>query len=311
MGLREEMLNLISQVNLLISVNNELQQENNILSNRNEELENENNELQQESNMLSNRNEELENENNELKREKEEIEDENNELKREKEEIEDMIKELEDLMSFLNPPVQVNGMGYNTIQEAINFSFNGDVIKLNEDMNVEETIIVDKEITLDLNGKTIANNENIFYNSEDKKNWSLISVREGGKLTITGNGVVEAKEGDCYAIDLYGGNCVIENGKFVGNTTTVYAHTGYLVVKDGDFSLKQLADGVVDDRHRYMLNCLDINYRNSNANITVEGGTFKNFNPQNNLAEGKGTNFVVEGYEVVEVESNIYKVVKK
>ena len=60
-----------------------------------------------------------------------------------------------------------------------------------------------------------------------------------------------------------------------------------------------------------MLNCLDINYRNSSANITVEGGTFKNFNPQNNLAEGKETNFVVEGYEAVEVERDIYKVVKK
>ena len=315
MDLMERIIALMSQVNMLISENSQLKQneenlkkENDNLENKVVSLENEKGALEDEVNVLTDKNNMLEDEVNVLTDKNNMLEDENNELKQEKEGIENAIEQLEELMNFLNPPIQSGGMGYNTIQDAINYSPNGSVVKLNKNMNINETIIVDKEITLDLNGKSISNEENIFCNTEDKKNWSLISVRNGGKLTVVGNGVVEAKENDCYAIDLYGGNCVIENGKFIGNVTTIYAHTGYLTIKDGDFSLKQLSDIVAEDRHRYMLNCLDVNYRNGVSNITVEGGRFENFNPQNNLAEGKGTNFIAEGHIVIE-DGNSYIVI--
>ncbi len=41
------------------------------------------------------------------------------------------------------------------------------------------------------------------------------------------------------------------------------------------------------------------NYKNGTADIIVKGGTFVNFDPSDNAAEGAGTNFVAKGYKVV------------
>ena len=52
-------------------------------------------------------------------------------------------------------------------------------------------------------------------------------------------------------------------------------------------------------------NCIDENYKNGTADIIVKGGTFVNFDPSDNAAEGAGTNFVAKGYKVVsETQSN-------
>ena len=51
--------------------------------------------------------------------------------------------------------------------------------------------------------------------------------------------------------------------------------------------------------YRYTLNCIDENYKNGTANIIVKGGTFVNFDPSNNLAEGENTNYLADGYKVV------------
>lgn len=68
---------------------------------------------------------------------------------------------------------------------------------------------------------------------------------------------------------------------------------------------------------RFLLNCLDANYKNGTANIVVKGGKFYDFDPANCAAEGVGTSFVADGYESVastetidEVEHTIYTVKK-
>ena len=48
----------------------------------------------------------------------------------------------------------------------------------------------------------------------------------------------------------------------------------------------------------YLINCIDANYKNDSAKVEIRGGTFVNFNPADNGAEGKGTNFVADGYKV-------------
>uniref|UniRef100_UPI0040579AC0 pectate lyase-like adhesive domain-containing protein n=1 Tax=Alistipes sp. TaxID=1872444 RepID=UPI0040579AC0 len=48
----------------------------------------------------------------------------------------------------------------------------------------------------------------------------------------------------------------------------------------------------------------------STTTILIYGGTFKNFNPANNAAEGANTNFVAEGYTVAELESGVWAVVE-
>lgn len=133
----------------------------------------------------------------------------------------------------------------------------------------------------------------------EAKDWSLISVRNGGNLTVTGNGTMKAKENDSYAIDLQeGGIVTIENGTFIGNISAVYVKEEDLTVNGGIYSIQQLSE--VSHDERYTLNCLDANYQAGIARIIVKGGTFAKYNPAANLAEISGADFVPDGYKVVE-----------
>lgn len=138
-------------------------------------------------------------------------------------------------------------------------------------------------------GHKISNTSPIWDDS--KKHWSLIRVANEGNLTLTGNGILEASQDDCYAVDLYdtGSNCTIEDGTFIGNVHAVYVFAGNLTVNGGTFSVKQKYSEEYPDE--YVLNCYDNNYKNGTASITVNGGIFQGFNPQDCRAEGEGTDF--------------------
>ena len=166
----------------------------------------------------------------------------------------------------------------------------GGTVTLTGNVDVTEPIIITKELKLDLSGKTISNSKDIW--NEAAYDWSLISVRAGGDLTITGNGTLQAKENDCYAVDVMdGGICTIESGTFVGNIHAVYVREGTLVVNGGTFSVQQKYPDS-SKANEFVLNCYDDHYRNGSASILVTGGTFENFNPNNCQAEGAGTSFM-------------------
>ena len=178
---------------------------------------------------------------------------------------------------------------YDTLQEAITAASPGQTIKLCKDIDSSQPIEVSKTLTLDLAGHKISNTSPIWDDSE--KHWSLIRVANEGNLTLTGNGILEALQGDCYAVDLYDtdSNCTIEDGTFIGNVHAVYVFAGNLTVNGGTFSVKQKYSGEYPDE--YVLNCYDGNYKNATASITVNGGIFRGFNPQDCRAEGEGTDF--------------------
>ncbi len=193
---------------------------------------------------------------------------------------------------------------------------NGGIIEVDADIDTgKETLKVLKDTTLNMNGKTIENTENIWIDdSGSDGNWSVISVRSGAKLTIDGNGTFKAKENDAMAVDVQGGATVtIKNGTFIGNMDAVYVEKGKAIIEGGFFDIQQKASGTGEAQYRFMLNCYDANYKNGKAKITVRGGTFVNFDPSNNAAEGAGTNFVEAGYSVVAEKHGSdtwYKVVK-
>ena len=178
---------------------------------------------------------------------------------------------------------------YGTLQEAITAASPGQTIKLCNDINPSQPIEVSKTLTLDLAGHKISNTSPIWDGS--KKHWSLIRVAKEGNLTLTGNGILEALQDDCYAVDLYDtdSNCTIEDGTFIGNVHAVYVFAGNLTVNGGTFSVKQKYSEKYP--YEYVLNCYDDNYKNETASITVNGGIFQGFNPQDCRAEGEGTNF--------------------
>lgn len=198
----------------------------------------------------------------------------------------------------------INGKNYLTLQEAVAV---GGEVKLLKDADISETVIVTKAIKLDLNGKAIRNTNDLWEKRTD--DWSLISVRAGGDLTITGDGTLKAKENDCYAVDVQdGAKLTIENGTFVGNVHAVYVYQGELTVKGGAYSIQQkYPDAAKADE--FVLNCYDEHRTEGTAKITVTGGTFEKFNPANCAAEGAGTNFVAAGYAAKELEGNKYQVV--
>ena len=199
---------------------------------------------------------------------------------------------------------KIGSKNYKTLAEAVAA---GGEVKLLKDVDISETVIVTKAIKLDLNGKTISNTNDLWEKRTD--DWSLISVRAGGDLTITGDGTLKAKENDCYAVDVQdGAKLTIENGTFVGNIHAVYVYQGELTVKGGAYSIQQkYPDAAKADE--FVLNCYDANRKDGTAKITVTGGTFEKFNPANCAAEGAGTNFVAAGYAAKELEGDKYQVV--
>ena len=109
-----------------------------------------------------------------------------------------------------------------------------------------------------------------------------------------------------------GKTVTVNGGYYYGGGTAFNVECGTLIVNGGFF---QVTPDIDTHDYRYVLNCIDANYKNGSAKIIVRGGTFVNFDPSNNAAEGAGTNFVEDGYVVVaEKQANgdtWYTVVKK
>ena len=118
----------------------------------------------------------------------------------------------------------VVGEEYSSLQEALEAAQDGDTIVLMGDCIVSEPLVITANITIDLNGYSIYNEQAIY--NEEANSYSLISV-QGVSLTIKGDGTVQALESDCYAIDVRdGGSCTINGGTYVGNSSAVYVFDG-------------------------------------------------------------------------------------
>lgn len=197
-----------------------------------------------------------------------------------------------------NCVAKVGDIYYATLKDAIDAANSGDTVELVKNVDLTQTVVVNKTITLDMGGKKLFNTADLWDNpNKEAANWSLISVRKGGDLTITGNGTFAAKENDCYAVDVQdGAKLVIKDGTFVGNIHAVYVFEGTATIDGGTYSVQQKFSAEKPDE--FVLNCYDANRANGTAKIIVNGGTFQNFDPMNNQAEGVGTSFVAAGVGV-------------
>lgn len=184
---------------------------------------------------------------------------------------------------------------YEALKKAV--KEDGTIIITN-DIVVDDTVaVVGKSVVLNMNGKTLSNTKDLW--SETTGNWSLISVRGNGDLTITGNGTLKAKKKDCFTLDVQDGSSLtIENGTFKSNVHAVYVLKGNAEIKGGEYSIQQVYFQEENKDYEFVLNCYDANRKKGTASIIVSGGTFVNFNPANCQAEGDGTNFVKDGCTV-------------
>ena len=139
-------------------------------------------------------------------------------------------------------------------------------------------------------GTTLLNNITIEASADF---YPAIRVIDGGFVVMNN---VTLKTGD-YGVVLgasdgsSAGNLEINGGKFECAITVVSVTKGELVINGGEFSATPY-----EGNYSYLLNCIDANYADGSAVIKVIGGTFHNWNPADNAAEGVHTNFVVEGY---------------
>jgi hypothetical protein len=183
---------------------------------------------------------------------------------------------------------------------------NGGSYTLCNDLDLTEPICVSGDLTLDLNGHKLYNSTDLWSAND----FALLSVEgNGAKLTINGNGTVEAKENDCYAIFVdNGGEVTINGGTIIGNIHAVYVSNngGVANLNGGYYDIKQKYNATTP--YRMLLNCGDTGYKNGISKIIVKGGEYVGFDPAHNDAEGANTSYVAAGYKS-EQKGNNYVVV--
>ena len=205
-------------------------------------------------------------------------------------------------------------MAENNLQILIDNAIENTIVKLTSDIVVTETTTVSKNITIDLNGYIIKNTEDIW--NEDAKSWSLISVRDGGILTLldssnAATGTLLSKENDCFAVDVRnGGILIIESGTYIGNISSVYVHSGTAYINGGYYKVQQISNA---NGYGETINCYDANFRNGTAKVIISGGSFYNFNPTD-AAEPTdcGQSYLSKNTKMVyNEETNSYAITKR
>lgn len=182
----------------------------------------------------------------------------------------------------------------------------------------KEPAIIETKMFIDLNNKTITGG--IFAESggtvnEGNTDSYAFWVKEGGELIIDGDGIVKSQDARySMAVWAQGGKVTINSGKFINGgegSDLIYASAGgQVIINGGEFHPSQKQEGVTGTADKYTaLNIKDKD--RDTSSIIVYGGKFHNFDPANNQSEGPNTSFVAEGYKSIEIEPNVWEVVKE
>ena len=166
----------------------------------------------------------------------------------------------------------------------------GGEFTLTEDITLTEPLVIQSSLVLNLGGHTLKGGK-AYAAGVTGTEISAITVDKGATLTIEGEGAIEGSE---YGVYVKNGNVVVKGGSITAGTSAVQVNVGTADIEGGVFSNTDATDT------RYVINCIDANWKNGTAKVNITGGTFHNFNPADNVAEGAGTDFVAEGYKVVQ-----------
>ena len=159
------------------------------------------------------------------------------------------------------------------------------------DLVLDEAVAVmpGKEVTLDLNGKTIKNNSN------------SVALDVYGSLVINGEGTVDGGEGgDNVAVwSRPGGKLTINDGTYTvgadangSGNSTIYTTGGDVIINGGTFSTAA----------KYGGRSWTINKQNgSTGKVEIYGGTFPGFDPANPNTDDAAS-YLAPGY--ISVETN-------
>ena len=170
------------------------------------------------------------------------------------------------------PVATIGETEYTSLAEAIAAATAESTIKIIADIDTDGAFVIQKTVTIDLNGYTIATTEN------DKSGDGVFWVKAGGLLTINdtvGTGVIDGVGGNGYNIG-------------------IWADGGKVIINGGNFTNEGATDDGPDGDH------FDLIYAKNGGIVEITGGTFKCQTPKwtlnsYNLQNGTPGTFVVTG----------------
>ena len=196
---------------------------------------------------------------------------------------------------------EINGKTYDSLQAAITAAADGDTVKLLADTT--EDVVINKDITLDLGGKTLTNTNagkatiSVTGGTVTVKNGNVvggtsyynIEVTKGSNANLTLEGVTAtAGNTDSSMIDNYG-TLTITSGEYSGGLNVVKSEEGStLTITGGTFTLEYATNGYTGVVFAY-------------GDTTISGGEFI----QNLTTTGRWNHptviltGVVEGYTAI------------
>lgn len=133
-----------------------------------------------------------------------------------------------------------------------------------------------------------------------------------GNVTVKGGESTNTNNDNATAANIYNGKLVINNGTFISGTDASGNNSPaiYLTPRAGETAVLEINGGVfksVSGNAEFLINCDD--GATSRCQISIKGGTFYGFNPADNNADGAHTNYVAEGYDVIQ-DGETYTVVE-
>jgi hypothetical protein len=154
----------------------------------------------------------------------------------------------------------------------------------------------------------IVNNSTITA-KEDTVGDGVFTVVDG-TLTLEGKGTINGVGKNDYSMAIWAkenGKVVINDGYFTNEGATANVDPAHfdLIYASGNAKVEINGGEFKCQTPQWTLNIKDKDRQT--ASIVVKGGKFHGFNPADCLTEGEGTNFVAEGYKVVE-ENGIFTV---
>lgn len=187
----------------------------------------------------------------------------------------------------------------------------GENVKLTADITLDEPLQITNNAIVDLNGNDITADLFLYPGNTVEEDSYAFWVKNGGDLTITGEG--EISTADCkYSIAVWaqGGKVTINGGTFKNageGSDLIYASAnGHVVINGGEFVACEKQAGVDGTLEAY--SALNLKGDGTGSSITCYGGRFFKFNPANNKSENPAVSFVAPGYESV-VDGDYFEVV--
>ena len=159
-----------------------------------------------------------------------------------------------------------NGIGYVSLQSAIDTVPTGETITLLCDVTESVVIPEGKEVTIDLNGKTITNIDGQH------------TITNNGTLTISGEGTVDNVSHGKAA--LYNNGVAVLNGGVysrsleAGTATGANGNSWYTIFNDGDLTVNAGVEVCQRKESTNNFSSLVENGYNKPATLTINGGTF-------------------------------------